>query len=159
MRKQSLVKIAASALAAATCVHAAADADPLRALALRADTQSKLPKTTAVAVEPQNRERCYARTRAILTHNLPIALDWIARFGGRLTWREPQAGAIALVRYDADIKSLEIADRVRVNQSTLIVPVSHVGLEGYLRIWLGGREECLREGLRRIASELTPLFD
>jgi aspartate/methionine/tyrosine aminotransferase len=121
---------------------------------------SKLSDRVArVAVEPQNRERCYARTRAILNHNLPIAREWIARFGGRLTWREPQAGAIALVRYDADISSVELAERVRVNQSTLIVPGTHVGLEKCLRIWLGAREDYLREGLRRIASELTPLFD
>ena len=112
-----------------------------------------------VAVEPQNRERCYARTRAILAHNVPIAREWIAQFGGRLTWREPQAGAICLVRYDSDTKSLDIAERVRVNQSTLIVPGSHVGLEGYLRIWLGGREEFLREGLRRIGLEMKVMFD
>ena len=78
----------------------------------------------------------------------------MAAFGGRLTWREPKAGAIALVKYEADVPSVEIAERVRVKQSTLIVPGSHVGLEGYLRIWLGGREEFLREGLRRIALEL-----
>jgi hypothetical protein len=30
----------------------------------------------------------------------------------------------------------------------------HVGLEGYLRIWLGGREDFLREGLSRIGREL-----
>ena len=60
-----------------------------------------------------NRERCYGRTREILRHNLPIAREWIAGFGGRLTWREPQAGAIALVRYDAAIGSLELAERVR----------------------------------------------
>jgi aspartate/methionine/tyrosine aminotransferase len=112
-----------------------------------------------VAVEPRNRERCYARTRELLTHNLPIAREWIDRFDGRLTWREPQAGAIALVKYDADIDSVQIAERVRINQSTLIVPGSHVGLEGHLRIWLGGREEFLREGLRRIGNELTPLWD
>ena len=112
-----------------------------------------------VAVEPANRERCYARTRAILHHNLPIAREWIAGFGGRLTWREPQAGAIALVRYDAGIPSVALAERVRVNQSTLIVPGAHVGLEGHLRIWLGGREEFLREGLRRIGHELKPVFD
>ena len=112
-----------------------------------------------VAVEPGNRDRCYARTRAILRHNLPIAREWIAGFGGRLTWQEPQAGAIALVRYDADVPSIPLADRVRVNQSTLIVPGSHVGLEGYLRIWLGGQEEFLREGLRRVGAELKPLFD
>ena len=108
-----------------------------------------------VAVEPGNRERCYARTRAILRHNLPIARDWIAQFRGQLTWQPPRAGAIALVRYDADVPSVEIAERIRVNQSTLVVPGWHVGLEGYLRIWLGGREEFVREGLRRIASELT----
>jgi aspartate/methionine/tyrosine aminotransferase len=109
-----------------------------------------------IAVEPHNRERCYARTRAILQHNLPIAHDWIAQFGGRVTWRAPKAGAIALVHYEGSLPSIAIADRVRVNQSTLIVPGSHVGLEGYLRIWLGGREDYLREGLRRVATELAP---
>ena len=107
-----------------------------------------------IAVEPQNRERCYARTRAILRHNLPIAREWIASFAGGLSWREPRAGAIALVRYAADVPSVEIAERVRTRQSTLIVPGSHVGLEGYLRIWLGGTEDFLREGLRRIGLEL-----
>ena len=112
-----------------------------------------------VAVEPANRERCYARTRQILRHNLPIARAWVASFGGRVTWREPQAGAIALLEYDSPVPSLDIAERVRVNQSTLIVPGTHVGLEGYLRVCLGGREEFLAEGLRRIGHELRPLFD
>jgi hypothetical protein len=112
-----------------------------------------------IAVQPENRERCYARTRAILGQNLPIAREWIAGFGGRLTWREPQAGAIALVRYDAEVPSAEVADRVRVRQSTLIVPGVHVGLEKHLRVWLGGRESFLREGFRRIGEELRALFD
>jgi aspartate/methionine/tyrosine aminotransferase len=111
-------------------------------------------RVARVAVEPQNRERCYARTRAILQHNLPIARAWIESFEGRLTWQAPRAGAIALVKYDGHEPSVRIAERVRLNQSTLIVPGSHVGLEGYLRIWLGGREEFLREGLRRIGVEL-----
>ena len=116
-------------------------------------------RVARVAVENANRERCYARTGTILRHNLPIAREWIAGFDGRLTWREPQAGAIALVQFDSESPSLDVAERVRTNQSTLIVPGTHVGLEGYLRIWLGGREEFLREGLRRIGEELRPLFD
>ena len=116
-------------------------------------------RVARVAVEAANRERCYARTAKILRHNLPIAREWIASFDGRLTWREPQAGAMTLVKYHSDAPSLEVADRVRVNQSTLIVPGTHVGLEGHLRIWLGGREEFLREGLRRIGAELRSLFD
>lgn len=107
------------------------------------------------AVQPHNREKCYARTRDILRHNLPIAREWIAGFNGRVTWQEPQAGAIALLKYSRDEPSLAIAERLRTNQSTLIVPGSHLGLEGYLRIWLGGREDFLREGLRRIGTELA----
>jgi hypothetical protein len=30
-------------------------------------------------------------------------------------------------------------------------------MEGYLRIWLGGRPEYLQEGLRRIGTELAAL--
>ncbi len=111
------------------------------------------------AVEAKSRERCYARTGEILRHNLPIAREWVTGFGGRLTWTEPAAGAIGLMKYASDTPSLTIAERVRVNQSTLLVPGTHVGIEGHLRIWLGGREEYLREGLRRIGTELQALFD
>lgn len=107
-----------------------------------------------VAVEPVNRERCYERTRDILRRNLPIAREWVGTFGPRLTWREPEAGAIGLLQYNASISSVELADRIRRNQSTLVVPGSHLGLEGYIRVWLGGQEDYLREGLRRIGEEL-----
>jgi aspartate/methionine/tyrosine aminotransferase len=116
-------------------------------------------RVARIAVEPLNRERCYARTAAILRHNLPIVREWAESFGSRLTWTEPVAGAIGLMKYAADTPSRVIADRVRLNQRTLIVPGAHVGIEGHVRIWLGGREEFLREGLRRIGRELQSLFD
>jgi hypothetical protein len=110
-----------------------------------------------VAVQPANREQCYARTREILRHNLPIAREWVSGLDGLLSWREPQAGAIALLAYTADVPSVELADRLRERQNTLIVPGAHVGLEGYVRIWIGGREAFLREGLRRIGAEFAGL--
>ncbi len=116
-------------------------------------------RVARVAVEAGNRERCYARTAEILRHNVPIVREWVRSFMGRLTWTEPAAGAIGLMKYAADTPSLAIAERVRLNQSTLIVPGIHVGMEGHLRIWLGGREEFLREGLRRIGTELRDFFD
>ena len=70
----------------------------------------------------------------------------------QVSWREPQAGAIALVRYHVATSSLVIAERVRTRQSTLIVPGIHVGLEGYLRVWLGGREPFLREAFGGLAT-------
>ena len=48
-----------------------------------------------VAVEPANREKLYARTRDILRHNLPIAREWAAGFGGLLALAGAQAGAMA----------------------------------------------------------------
>jgi len=114
-------------------------------------------RIAAVAVEANNRERCYARTREILAHNLPIARQWIESFGGRVTWRPPAAGALALIKYDSPVPSVELAERIRIRQNTLVVPGTHVGLEGYLRIWLGGHEAFLREGLRRIGIEIRAL--
>lgn len=110
-----------------------------------------------VAIDHRN--RCYARTSEILRQNLPIAREWIDGFGGRLRWTPPAAGAIALVKYEPDTPSLTIADRVRTKQHTLVVPGSHVGIEGHLRIWIGGTEPFLREGLRRISIELNALCD
>jgi aspartate/methionine/tyrosine aminotransferase len=102
-----------------------------------------------------NRDQCYARTRELLTKNVQIAREWVASFNGFLDWREPEAGAIALVKYHASIGSAELCEHMRTRQSTLVVPGAYVGLEGYLRIWLGAREEYLREGLRRIGVELS----
>lgn len=101
-----------------------------------------------------NQDRCYTRTRELLSKNLEIAREWVKSFDGFLEWREPEAGAIALVKYRSAVPSAELCERMRVRQSTLVVPGAYVGLEGYLRIWLGGREEYLREGLRRIGEEL-----
>jgi len=107
-----------------------------------------------VAVRAENREKLYARTRAILQDNVPILREWADGFGGFLTFCEPRAGALCLVRYASATPSVELCERIRVNQSVLIVPGKHLGVEGFLRIWLGGRPEFLREGLRRIGIEL-----
>jgi aspartate/methionine/tyrosine aminotransferase len=111
-----------------------------------------------IAVQPENREKCYARTRDVLNHNLDLAREWMGGFHGFLEWREPQAGAIALVKYHADVPSVGLCEQIRVRQSTLIVPGKHLGVEGFVRIWLGGPQEYLREGFRRIGEELRPLI-
>ncbi len=110
-----------------------------------------------VAVTPENREKLYARTRSILQYNLPIMRQWVESFGGFLAFREPQAGALCLVRYHSPEPSYELCERVRTTQSVLIVPGSHLGLEGYVRLWLGGKPEFLREGLRRVGQALSPV--
>jgi aspartate/methionine/tyrosine aminotransferase len=105
-------------------------------------------------VAVRNRESLYQRTRTVLRQNLPAMREWVASFEGFLTFREPRAGALCLMRYHSPLPSYELCERVRVKQSVLIVPGAHLGLEGYIRVWLGGRPEFLAEGLRRIGIEL-----
>jgi len=106
-----------------------------------------------VAVEPSNREKLYARTRAILRENVPAVRAWAESFGGFLTFRAPRAGALCLVRYNSATPSVELCERIRVNHSVLIVPGSQLGVEGFVRIWIGGKLDFLNEGLRRIGEE------
>ncbi|HUV39427.1 MAG TPA: aminotransferase class I/II-fold pyridoxal phosphate-dependent enzyme [Planctomycetota bacterium] len=111
-----------------------------------------------VAVTPENRERCYARTRRVLRENLPLMQAWVDGFDGRLAFNPPDAGAITLMRYRSDVGSVELAARVRENQSVLIVPGAHLGLEGFVRIWMGGRPDYLAGGLARVKDEFLKVM-
>ena len=110
-----------------------------------------------VAVEPSVREHLYGRTRTILNENQPVVDAWVASFGEFLTYIRPPAAAMAFVKYASDERSEAVAEWLRAKQSTLVVPGSHLGLDGYLRIWTGGKPEYLREGLRRIAAGVEAL--
>ena len=110
------------------------------------------------AVKPDNRERLFERTRAILKAQLPIVREWISTFDGLLEVNEPAAGAFCLIRYKSDLTSSELAERIRINQSTLIVPGSQFRLENCFRLWFGAPREKLLEGLRRIRTELIAIL-
>ena len=49
---------------------------------------------------------------------------------------------------------MEAANHPEVPPPTIMDRVQ-LGLEGFLRIWLGGKPEFLSEGLRRIGVELA----
>ena len=66
-------------------------------------------------------------------------------------------GAIGLMKYNSKIPSEELCERIRTKQSTLICSGQATRHRGYVRIWLGGREEFLREGLRRVGEELRAI--
>ncbi len=110
-----------------------------------------------VAVNPPVREQLYARTRSVLRENLPTLRDWAAGMDDFFDLVPPQAGAIAFVKYNAEEASIPLCERILREQSTLIVPGLHFGLEHYLRIWLGSKPEYLRGGLDRLAAGLAPL--
>lgn len=104
------------------------------------------------ALAPSHRHAILARTRTILNANLPIIADWLDRHRATFTYTRPDAGAIVYVQYHSPINSTELATRLRVEQSVLIVPGDHFGMDGYLRLGFGEDAAHLRQGLARIAD-------
>jgi aspartate/methionine/tyrosine aminotransferase len=81
--------------------------------------------------------------------------DWAQ--ANDLTFVQPQAGAIAYLRYHLEIGSLEFVERLRQQKSVLIVPGEHFLMGKYLRIGFGSNPDYLRDGLELISGFLEEL--
>jgi aspartate/methionine/tyrosine aminotransferase len=103
-----------------------------------------------IAMEPARREELLARTRRIVRTNLPRLEEWIAGHPA-LTYARPSAGAIAYVDYDLPIGSRELIERIRTQQSVLLVPGEMFGLGNGFRVGFGFDIEHTLKGLDRAA--------
>ena len=94
------------------------------------------------------RPRLLERTRGIIRANLPAITGWLDERGDMFSYRAPDAGAICYVRYDLDINSTQLAERLRAEKSVLVVPGDHFGMDHYLRVGFGNPAAELEEGAR-----------
>jgi aspartate/methionine/tyrosine aminotransferase len=101
-------------------------------------------------LEPEIRSKILSRTRGILQANLPIMKQWVERNADKFSFVPPLAGANALVKHNLSISSVDFANRLLRQKSTLIVPGYYFGLDRYLRIGYAASQDYLKEGLRRI---------
>jgi hypothetical protein len=109
------------------------------------------------ALAPSRARRLLARARRLVDVNFRIVNAWLDSHAGSLTWVPPEAGAMAFIRYEHDIGSTALADRLRKTEGVLVVPGDHFGLDGHLRLGFGGRSESLCQGLERIDRMLGDL--
>jgi aspartate/methionine/tyrosine aminotransferase len=107
------------------------------------------------AMEPARRETILARTRGILRRNLPVLEEWIGSHGSVFEYVRPSAGAIAFVRYKLPIAPTALIDRIREEQSVLLVPGNQLGVGKYFRIGYGSDAEFLLKGLARVDETLS----
>jgi aspartate/methionine/tyrosine aminotransferase len=111
-----------------------------------------------VALEPGTRVRIRERTHRIVRENLGLLEDWMGSQGDRFRYRPPDAGAICFARYDADIGSADFAEKLRTDKDVLVVPGSHFGMDGFIRIGFGVPADDLAAALdlvREAFDELT----
>jgi aspartate/methionine/tyrosine aminotransferase len=110
-----------------------------------------------VALAPARRERLLARTRQIVRTNYPIVKNWIDRRSPALSHVPPEAGAIVFVRYLHAINSTALVERLRDEQSVLVVPGDHFEMDGYLRIGFGPDPLHLTGSLQKVGDLLDTI--
>jgi aspartate/methionine/tyrosine aminotransferase len=110
-----------------------------------------------IAMEPATREWILARTRSIIRSQLPPLEDWIRSHDDlfpQASYARPHAGAIAYVEYSLPLSSTDLVERVRAEQSVLLVPGDMFGLGRGIRIGFGYDLERTLRGLDRVAAAL-----
>jgi aspartate/methionine/tyrosine aminotransferase len=110
-----------------------------------------------LALAPTRRTELLARTRRILRANYPILREWVERRAPLLSHVAPEAGAIAFVRYQHDVNSTRLVERLRDESSVLVVPGDHFDMDGYLRIGFGGDPSHVAGSLERIGALLDTI--
>ena len=110
-----------------------------------------------IALAPARREWLLARTRGIVRANYPIVKRWIEKRSTLISHVPPDAGAIVFMRYRHGINSTRLVERLRDEQSLLVVPGDHFNMDGYLRIGFGSDPAHLEGALERLGELLDAI--
>ncbi|MHC5066562.1 MAG: aminotransferase class I/II-fold pyridoxal phosphate-dependent enzyme, partial [Planctomycetota bacterium] len=108
----------------------------------------------ALALSAEVRPQILERTRGYIRRGYEILQGWIEEHGDAFKLYPAEAAAIAFARYDRDINSTELVEKLRDEKSVLIVPGDHFGIDRCLRISFGLPKEYLTGGLDRINEGL-----
>lgn len=132
----------------------------IRKVWIRHDYTTLTPSTvsdvlTGFSMRPEVRDSIFGRTRGIIRENLPPLEAWIGAQGDLLTYARPVAGAIAYLKYRLPIRSAALAERIRTEQSVLVVPGDMFGLGKGFRVGFGFDVEETGKALERVATVLA----
>ncbi len=109
---------------------------------------------TGFAMQPDIRENILVRTRSIIRENLPHLEAWIAAHP-YLSYIRPVAGAIAFTRVDLPVETRDLVERIRQEQSVLLVPGEMFGRKRGIRFGFGFDIEHTLKGLAKADETLA----
>ncbi len=114
-------------------------------------------KLTALALSEEVRPAIIQRTRDYIRSGFPVLEEWMKQQGDILSCVAPQAAAIAFIKYDLDLNSTDLARRILLEKSVLVIPGEHFGLDKYIRVSYGLPHDYLNSGLERIGDVLSEI--
>jgi aspartate/methionine/tyrosine aminotransferase len=103
------------------------------------------------------RDRIVVRNHEIVAANLATADAWFAEQADLVSWTRPRAGLLALMRYNLDMPSLDLSNKLAAEYSVMLAPGSAFGFEGHLRLGIGQTPRIFEEGLSRTGACLARL--
>jgi aspartate/methionine/tyrosine aminotransferase len=108
-------------------------------------------------MQPDRRKKVLSRGRQMLKNNLRAFQQWVDSHADLFKFIPPRAGGMAFFRYNLDINSTVLSDKLRTEKSVFIIPGDCFGMDHYLRIGIGGEKEHLMAGLKLIDEMLDEL--
>ncbi len=109
-------------------------------------------------LEPETITRLRKRTKDLLNRNLVTFTKWVLPYSNHLSFIKPEAGGFVFVEYDMDINSTDLIHDLRTNEGVFIVPGDSFGMDKFVRIGLGSKEEEFTKGLVLLSKGLSRIF-
>lgn len=103
-----------------------------------------------------NKDKIFARNRAILNKNRAILDQWV-QDTPEVRYLRPVAGTTALVYYDRDMPSYDLCVRLIKEKGVLFTPGECFEMEGAVRIGYAYDSKTLKEGLDKFTEFLREL--
>jgi len=103
-------------------------------------------------------DKLLARNLAIVRENAALVDRWV-RSEVRLSYVPPRAGTTVFVRYDYDLPSTELCQRLFDTTGAFVVPGAAFDWEGWLRLGYAFDAERLADGLDAISQFFRTLED
>lgn len=109
-----------------------------------------------IALSEPCRSALFRRNRALIRDGWARLSSWVASTDGLVSAVPPEATALAFVKYDLDLPSLEVAHALR-RGGVLVGVGAHFGVEHHLRITHGLAADYMEPALERMTDVLTGL--
>jgi len=100
----------------------------------------------------KHRDKIIERNTGIITANLAATNSWVAEHADILSWQPPRGGLLGLLRYEMDIPSLELSNKLADEYSVMLAPGSVFGYEHHLRIGIGQHPPVFAAGLAQASA-------
>lgn len=99
----------------------------------------------------QNKEKILDRNLKIVRENLELLDEWVKN-EPLISYVKPKGGTTAFLKYDIDMPSVELCEKLLEETGVMLVPGSALDVEGFLRIGYCNSPEIVAAGMKKMTE-------